>query len=83
MNNSCFLITNTKDQKTMEQPFEVLKRKKPSLILYPMKIFFKNEDKIIYIFTHTKLKRINLKDKFFPQIDRKLNQMKLHTYRKK
>lgn len=45
MNNSCFLITNTEDQKTMEQQFEVLKRKKPSLILYPMKIFFKNEEK--------------------------------------
>lgn len=53
MNNSCFLITNTEDQKTMEQQFEVLKRKKPSLILYPMKIFFKNEDKIIYIYLLT------------------------------
>lgn len=49
-----------------------------------MEISLKNEDKIIDIFIHIKLKLINpeQKDEKFPQDDEILNQMKFQTYRK-
>lgn len=44
-------------------------------ILYPTKISLKNEDKIIDIFIHIKLKIQNLEQrvKKFPQVDGKIN----------
>lgn len=77
MNRAVFSLKTVETKKQQNNNSEVLKRKKmcQPKILYLTKISLKNEDKIIDIFIHVKLKIQNLeqRDKKFPQVDGKIN----------